>query len=607
MKKILLSLSILLCCCCSLWAQNDDFDQARQYFEEGAYEKAALVYEQLVREQPLSMDFLLGFIATKQQLEQYQEVEELLLSRMQRTSAFPQLLVDLGYNYQLQNKEEQAQTYYNKAIEAVRLDPIQAYQIGQSFKRYSLLDEAIETYTVAMEVSGKSNFNVQLAYIYGEQGNLDKMFDSYLELVDQNIQYLPNARRTFSYYVTEDPGHAANQLLRKALIKKLQTHQNPVYNELLSWLYVQQNEIDKAFVQEKAIFRRGGQNLSGIMDLAIIAVEMEAYQAAKPILEFVIEATYDAQLRLRAQLLQVDMDIALASPDDYEELRGRFENLLNTYGAHAQVLELQLAYADFMAYKEQRKTEAIAFLKSTLDQQLNPFEQARVKMKLADILVLDEKFNQALIYYSQIQDRLKNHVLAQEARFKVAKTSYYKGDFDWAQTQLKVLKSSATQLIANDALSLYLLIADNSQEDSTQAGLKKFAHADLLAYQQRPQEAITAFDQLLQEHKGESIEDEALLAQGRLFEQERAFAKAESNYQKILTYYGEDILADEAHFRLGLLYEKELNDIELAKEHFSAILFEFADSIYYVEAQRRFRALRGDTLAQPGVTNPLKT
>ena len=83
-------------------------------------------------------------------------------------------------------------------------------------------------------------------------------------------------------------------------------------------------------------------------------------------------------------------------------------------------------------------------------------------MLLADILVFDEKFNQALIYYSQIQQEVKGDLLAQEARFKVAKTSYFNFDFTWAQVQLDVLKKSATQLIANDAMQLSLLIKDNS-------------------------------------------------------------------------------------------------------------------------------------------------
>jgi hypothetical protein len=48
-------------------------------------------------------------------------------------------------------------------------------------------------------------------------------------------------------------------------------------------------------------------------------------------------------------------------------------------------------------------------------------------MELADILLFEEKkFNQALIYYSQIEMDLKNDVVAHEASLKAAKTSYFK-------------------------------------------------------------------------------------------------------------------------------------------------------------------------------------
>jgi hypothetical protein len=49
-------------------------------------------------------------------------------------------------------------------------------------------------------------------------------------------------------------------------------------------------------------------------------------------------------------------------------------------------------------------------------------------------LLYEEKFNQALIYYSQIELDLKNDVVAHEASLKAAKTSYFKTDFAGAQT-----------------------------------------------------------------------------------------------------------------------------------------------------------------------------
>lgn len=50
---------------------------------------------------------------------------------------------------------------------------------------------------------------------------------------------------------------------------------------------------------------------------------------------------------------------------------------------------------------------------------------AYVKLALGDILVFDQRFNEALILFTQVQ-KCKNDVLGQDARFKVAQTSFTK-------------------------------------------------------------------------------------------------------------------------------------------------------------------------------------
>ena len=199
-------------------------------------------------------------------------------------------------------------------------------------------------------------------------------------------------------------------------------------------------------------------------------------------------------------------------------------------------------------------------------------------------------------YFSQVQKSLKNDVLGQDARFKVAQTSFYKGDFDWALTQLKVLRSSTSQLIANDAMQLSLLISDNSFEDSTQTALKKYARADLLAYQNKNDNAQLFLKDILTNHKGEKIEDEALLRQAQLFEEKKNFSEARLNYKKIVEFHGDGILADDAHFALGQIYEKQLSEIEKAKYHYEKIIYNYQDSYFFPQARKNFRRLRGDTI-----------
>ena len=569
---------------------------AKNYFAQGQFEKALRIYEKLSKESPYRLDYFLGMVQSNQQLENFSEAEKLIKAKLGDGRNFPQLYVELGYNYSLQSQTELATANFNKAIEIIEVNPNYSYNIGNTFEKYSLLDEAVIAYEKAMAMSNKIDFNMQLAQIYGEQGKLEKMFDSYLGLIEKNASFLSTAQRYFSLYTTEDPNNEANLLLKKALLQRSQLNPDVLYNELLSWLFIQQKEYNKAFTQEKAIYKRLGEDLGGITELAYIAISDEDYDTGREIVNYIINNSFTPQNKLQGNQILMKMEVKTTKPKDYGEVEKKFESLLDEFGRNRETYLLQIDYNHFLAFQNNKKELAIENLKTLAKQDLTAYQEARVKMELADILVFDEKFNEALIYYSQIQKKVQSDILAQEARFKVARTSYFKGDFEWAQVQLDVLKKSTSQLMANDAMQLSLLIRDNTLEDSTQTALKKYARADLLEFQDKDAEAIAVLEDILTNNKGEKIEDEALLKQGEIFEKKTEYTKAEANYLKITEFYKDDILADDAHFRLAMLYEEKLNQPDKAKAQYEAIIFNFADSIYFVEARKKYRTLRGDAI-----------
>lgn len=596
MKKMqYLMVGMMLCVFAFAKAQSDQL--ARNYFEQGDYEKAIFSYRKALKKEPRNQGLLLGLVKSYQELEQYDKAEAVLLENQDNGRSRGVVTVELGYNYQLQGLDSLAQNAYADAITLIAENRTSPYQVGRAFETHSLLEQAVQTYQVAMEVNPRSNFDIQLAKIYGELGQIEKMFSSYLDLVNRKATYIGVAQRNFGQYVTDDPFNEANGIFRKLLLKRLQTEQNVLYNELLSWLFIQQKDYRKAFTQEKAIFKRTDGNIDGLIDLANVTIEDKAFTVAKDILNHIKEVSFDDATKLEAEqeLLKIAVQQAVTA-EERDAIKRRFEKILGDLGTGEFTVPLQIDYAHFLAFDMGLVSEGIAYLKDRIKEPRGRFNEARLKMELADILVLDEKFNQALIYYSQIQNKIKNNVVSQEARFKVARTSYYKGDFQWAETQLNVLKGSATQLIANDALELLLVIRDNSQDDSLQTALKKYARADLLSFQNKPKEAIQLYSKILEEHKGEDIEDEALLAQAMLYEDDKAFAKAEKNYITIIDFYKEGILADDAFYRLAKLYENELGQPEKAKANYERIIFDFADSIFFVDAQKKYRALRGDAL-----------
>ncbi|WP_317196359.1 tetratricopeptide repeat protein [Salegentibacter tibetensis] len=595
--RIALIFLILFCSISGAWAQSEIL--ARNFFDQGEFEKALKTYEQLLKENPQNTSYFFGLVESHQQLENFTKAEELLREKLNNSANNPTLLIELGHNYELQQNTERAEQFYAEALSAVDARPNYAYSIARTFQKYSLLKNAAETYEKAMELNNELNYNLQLARIYGEQGKTEEMFKNYLELIEANPDFFSIANREFGKYISADPSTEANTAFRRLLLTRLQQNPSLLYNEMLSWLFIQEQEFLKAFSQEKAIYRRSDNSLQSILNLAVMAREAEDFDAAIEIVDYVIEEAPSENIVLQGNQFLLKMRLEKEDEKTYSEVEKRYSELLEQFGTGLNTLNLQIDFANFLAFKQDKKEEGIALLKRLSEQANRDFDKAIIKLALADILVLQEKFNEALIYYSQVQNLVKNDQISQNARFKVAKTSYFKGDFKWAKQQLDVLKSSTSQLIANDAMELSLLIEDNSIEDSTQTALKKYARADLLDFQEKNLEAIELLGEILNLHKGEKIEDEALLKQARLFEETDQPKKAENNYLAIIANFNTDILADNAHYYLAELYANELQDLEKAKEYYEQIIFNFADSIYFVDARKKYRELRGDYQETP--------
>ena len=83
---------------------------AKDYFDEGAFEKALTLYQKLHSNQRSSSYYFLKVIECHQQLSQYKTAQKEIEYQIKRYKN-PQYLVELGYNYQLQKDFIQADLY----------------------------------------------------------------------------------------------------------------------------------------------------------------------------------------------------------------------------------------------------------------------------------------------------------------------------------------------------------------------------------------------------------------------------------------------------------------------------------------------------------------
>ncbi len=583
------------------FAQNEQL--AQHYFDKGEFEKALISYQDLLKSQSGNDLYFQKTIECYQQLQQFEKSEKAIQERWDKYKQ-ASLLVELGYNFQLQKEEGKAKKYYEQALDKITKNPSEVYGIAAIFEKKGLLSDALKAYQIALELDANFNFNFQMALLYGQLGDMDQMIEKFLIESFERPENLLMIQNQLSRFMTENTDTNFNELLRKALLVRTQKNQTIFWNEFLSWFYIQQKEYGKAFVQEKAIYKRNPETISNIVALAQMAVEEEEEETAKEILTFIIANTQDLDLQIQSHYFLIEIQIKNTLAKDFKSVEIELEHRLKQFGINPYTLQLQILQAHFLTFHLNNPTQGKAILETALPLPLNKYQLADIKMELADILLYDQKFNQALLYYTQIEDDLKNDAVGHQASLKAAKTSYFKADFAWALSQFKVLKTASTQLIANDALELFLLLNDNTVADSTQTALKEFARADYLLYQNKNQEALSQLQAILKNFKGKEIESVTLLRLGKTYEKMGDYDLALSQYKAIIDQHQEGIYIDEALCFSAEIENKKYKQLdpspegeqakERAKAFYEKIVFNHQDSIYFTEARKKFRQLRGD-------------
>ena len=185
---------------------------------------------------------------------------------------------------------------------------------------------------------------------------------------------------------------------------------------------------------------------------------------------------------------------------------------------------------------------------------------------------------------------MKEEPLGHEARYKNAQLRYFIGEFAWAQTQLDVLKAATSKLIANDAMSLSLIIGDNLEYDTTGFELKRLARADYKIYQHKDDQALLILDSICA-NGNEISKPHALYRTAEIKERKQDYASADSIYLRIVSDFPGSYMADDALMRAALIEDQQLKNKEAAKRHYEQLIDNYPTSLYTAQAKKNYRKL----------------
>jgi len=597
MRKLVLPVMLLV----SVVAFGQDARLAQQYFQDGEYEKAAVLYEKLFGLNEENDFYFERYIECLISTQAFEEAEKVIKRQLKKSPSNVSLYVTYGKLFERQYRDDDALLQYQTAINNLPKESFAITRLANSFVILTKYDLAIQTYEKGAQLLRDDNvFAYNLGELYRRKGDTEKMVEAYLNALASNPDRVSTVQTIFQrYFLPED-----YEELQTQLYNRIQQNENALYyTELLTWVFIQRKDYKNALRQVRALDRRQKENGGRVYQLAEVAANDKDYDTAIEAYEYVVQKGMESTFYLdakRESLRSKRSKIVEGykyTPQELSKLEQEYDQFLNEFGRTRITANIILELAELEALYINNLDKAIQLLDEMIKYpNVDRNVQAQAKLNLGDYYLIKGEVWEATLLYSQVDKDFKEDAMGHEARFRNARLSYYAGDFQWAQAQFEILKASTSKLISNDAIDMSVFIMDNLGLDTTAQAMKMYSEADLLVFQNRFADAFQKLDSLEKAFPGHSLEDDVLYLKSKVHFKKREHEQAAAMLQQIVEKHKDGIRADNALYELAGLYETHLNNVEKAKELYEKLFLEYSASTFAVEAKKRFRILRGDKI-----------
>lgn len=600
MRKIIL---ILLCCLPPIFcAAQDNINEALafQYYQQGKFQEAAELFEQLFSTSKNDSHFEL-YVLSMIKLKKYEELEKNIKKQIKAAPKSLQYPLALARVYQEKGQTEQANKLYAESLNKLPADEFKIREVANQFYGFQAYDMAIATFLQGRKIMNNEKlFTYELLSIYRFKKDKNMLIQEYINALGESPELLPQAESVLST-VFEDKSDYL--LLQTALLKKIQKEpQMEIYTRLLIWQYLQQQEYEMALRQLIAQDKRIKDDGAILFNTANTFIANKAYSTAIKAFEYLISKGKENPWFLPAKVEMIDAQYQLVISGQYDKqaiagLAASYQSILNEYGKTAQTVFALKKLAKLQAYYLNELGQAEQSLESALSiSGISNADLGEMKLDLGDIYILTQQPWEAFLVYEQVAKQFEGQPVANEAHYRAARLSFYQGNFAYAKSQADVLKASTSQLIANDALNLSLLISDNLQSTLDSNALKMYADAEMLQFRNRFPQALNKLDSIAIAFPNNSLLDDILMAKSRIYVKNGDIPNAVKMLKELTEQQSSSIWADDALFTLADLLENNLKDTEQAKILYQKLINEHPGSMFTTEARKRFRKLRGDNI-----------
>lgn len=602
-------LAMLFACCVQIvYAQPGPEDEDRRYKLAQSYEQtgdipgALRIYRELHEADSESRAYFDGLTRTMLALGRFKEFEPYMAARIQRYPNDPGLRIVHGDILFSAGSSEAAIQELEEALKIAPKD-LTAYQaVGETYVKHREFERAAAVYEAAKRKFGRSVVLAdRLARIYAILGEYRKMSNEYIDLLAEDPTRLNYAKAGLSLITNVPAGVEAAIELTEEISGIWKDR--PVYLELLSWLYAEKGEYDKAFDVAVRMDKMRDSRGSDIYAFADQTLRAGEYAAAIRAYEYFLE-NFERNNPLTAPVMY-NYVLALQSKYDTQgaiseeqavELIRRYREVLEFGRGGSMGAQASMKIATLQA-------NVLNDPKAALETLSGGVRESRTSLATESMLLSGE----LLMRMGRIDDAQKQYLEiltipltsrdvrrhGELARLRFAETLLYQNKFKEAVDSLTVLTKDVESVAANDALAWLFLLQEHME--SAPEALRSYISGRYAEVRRDWPGVVVAADEAVSLSPKGTIADDALLLKAQALRRMDRPREAVDVLLRIVEDYSDGTYADEALFTAAQILEMELTEPDRAMELYTKVLVDFPYSQYVSRARERIRSMRQES------------
>ena len=567
---------------------NRRIEQARSLERLRQFERAVILYERVLREDPDNRSALNGTLRLYFRLETFDKAIPLLETHIAKSPDESRWRGRLAEALFGMGRDNEAEEQICTMLDLFPQSESAVSQIANLYLRREAYDRAIETYLSGRERLGKPEaFAIALASVYTSAYDVPGAVREYTRWLTQQ----PNQHRIVNDRIDLLAGIGSRELVEQALRSAVSEHRDSKdAQDLLGSFFLRSGKTKEALAAYRVADRLDGDSGKYLARYADWALREGHHQDAIDTYRELIGANGSDALRAEAY---TGLAQAYRKRGDMDEAVASYRTIIAQYPETGSRDEAMSSLADLLLAHYRDAPRALGMYRTLLADASAREYREKAMFGIAECYVVMGSLEDALVQYNRILEPDGEPIEA-ETR---ARTKYHLGELALYQNRLDDaldhFREAADRYTgspyANDALAWTILIAEGRQGGD--GSLSEYIRSVLLRRQYRDREALEACKSFIEANAQSPIVDTVILDIGMLLDRMDKPFQAVAALQDLIERHPESRRVAAARWRIAEIYETKIGDIPRALTEYETLLLSHPDHFKNDAVRRKIREL----------------